>query len=85
MDIEVEILTLISGRIPPIMSIVEPEMAIIFWAHSPISSKHISTLYLLLDPYLNPYHSNRVVLLEKKLIEANLLERWNYYIGAYLS
>ena len=30
MDIEVEILTLISGRIPPIMSIVEPEMAIIF-------------------------------------------------------
>jgi len=58
--IEEEILTVIKWSYPPIMSTVEPKM-VSYFEHSPISSKHISTLYLFLDPYLNTYHSNRVV------------------------
>ena len=42
---------------PPIMLAIEPRMSIIFWARSPISFKHMSFRYPLLESHLTTLHS----------------------------
>ena len=42
----------------PIMLIVKPRMAIIFWTRSPISFQHMSFCKPLLELHLTTYNSN---------------------------
>jgi len=52
-----------SNRCAPVMLTIEiePRMVIIFWACSPISSKHMSFWNPFLEPHLITYHSTKGV------------------------
>ena len=44
--------------LPHIILTIEPQMVIIFWAHTLFSFRHVYSWYMFLEPHLTTCHSN---------------------------